>query len=68
MTDFNHAGAFVVQFRTTTDFKRGQVEGRVEHVASGYAAYFTSTEELLESFERLAKAAPANQPRYERGM
>ena len=56
MTDFHHDGAFVVQFRAKTDFQQGRVEGRVEHVASGRAAHFTSTEELLDMFARLAKS------------
>ena len=49
MNDFNHAGAFVVQFRTPTDFERGRVEGRVEHIASGRTARFASTRQLLET-------------------
>ena len=48
MNDFQHAGAFVVQFRPSTDFECGRVEGRVEHIASGLTAHFTSTGELLE--------------------
>jgi hypothetical protein len=64
MSDFHHAGAFVVQFRTTTDFDRGIVEGRVEHVASGRAAHFTSARELLDTFARLgAASAPSNPSR-----
>ena len=66
MTDFHYAGSFVVQFRTTTDFERGLVEGRVEHVASGRAAHFTSTTELLEIFARLTKSAPAQTRTNER--
>src|SRR5262245_35773699 len=60
MNDFNHANAFVVQFRTPTDFARGRVEGRVEHVASGRTVQFTSTRELLETFARLSKSAPVD--------
>jgi hypothetical protein len=61
MNDFDHAGAFVVQFRTATDFTCGQVGGRVEHVATGRTAHFESTKELLEAFARLSKSAPARQ-------
>ena len=57
MNELNHTGAFVVQFQTGTDFEAGRVEGRVEHVASGLTASFTSTEELLEALARLLKAA-----------
>ncbi|HKE83504.1 MAG TPA: hypothetical protein VKB50_07120 [Vicinamibacterales bacterium] len=53
MNDFQHAGAFVVQFRPSTDFECGQVEGRVEHIASGRTASFTSTGELLDMLARL---------------
>jgi hypothetical protein len=60
MTDLHHDGAFVVQFRTNTDFEQGPVEGRVEHVASGRTAHFTSIEELLETFARLAKSTFAD--------
>ena len=60
MNDYQHAGAFVVQFRTATDFERGRVEGRVEHVASGQTAHFESASELLETFARLSKSAPVD--------
>jgi len=60
MNDFHHAGAFVVQFRAATDFERGRVAGRVEHVASGRVAHFESTKELLETFARLSKSVPAD--------
>jgi hypothetical protein len=56
MNDFDHAGAFVVQFRTATDFTCG----RVEHIASGRTAHFESTKQLLEAFARLSKPAPAD--------
>jgi hypothetical protein len=64
MNDFNHAGAFVVQFRTPTDFERGRVEGRVEHIASGRTARFASTRELLETLARLLKSAPVDGERH----
>src|SRR5262245_20029805 len=52
MSDFHHTGAFVVQFRASTDFDRGIVEGRVEHVASGRIAHFKTIQELVETFAR----------------
>ena len=53
MNDFQYTGAFVVHFRAVTDFERGQISGRVEHVASGLTAHFTSGDELLERLARL---------------
>ena len=53
MDGFQQAGAFVLQFRPSTDFDSGRVEGRVEHIASGLTAHFTSTGELLEMLARL---------------
>ena len=44
----HHAGAFVVQFRASTDFDLGNVSGRVEHVASGHTANFDSLKEMLD--------------------
>ena len=64
MSDYHHAGAFVVQFRTATDFERGRVEGRVEHVASGQTAHFESASELFETFARLSKSAPVDRPAF----
>lgn len=39
--------AFVVQFRTNAEFAHGHCRGRVEHVVSGRATTFTSSDELL---------------------
>ena len=61
-SDFQHTSAFVVQFRTDTDFDFGRVEGRLEHVASGVTAHFESAAELLELFARLWKAVQAASP------
>lgn len=47
MNGLQYRGAFVVQFRSGTDVEAGQVEGRVEHVASLKATHFGSVEELL---------------------
>jgi hypothetical protein len=60
--DFQRAGAFVVQFRTATDFEVGRVEGRLEHVVSGATAHFESAAELLELFARLWKDVQADSP------
>jgi len=61
-SDFQHTGAFVVQFRSATDFDLGRVEGRLEHVASGVTAHFESAAELLELFARLWKDVQADSP------
>jgi hypothetical protein len=45
--------AFLVQFRAGTDVRRGRLEGRVEHVVSGQATRFGSTEELVEFVARV---------------
>jgi hypothetical protein len=44
---------FVVQFRTGADVAKGNVMGRVEHIVSGQAALFSSTEELMVFFARM---------------
>jgi hypothetical protein len=62
MSHFYSAGAFVVQFRTATDFDLRRVEGRVEHVASGRTALFGSASELVEMLARLWKTARADNP------
>jgi hypothetical protein len=61
-SDFRRSGAFVVQFRAATDFESGQVEGRIEHVASGVTAHFASAAELLELFARVWKDVQADSP------
>jgi len=40
-------GAFVVHFRLNSDVEGGELAGRIEHIASGQLAHFTSVEELL---------------------
>ena len=65
MNDFQHAGAFVVQFRPSTDFECGPVEGRVEHIASGLTAQFTSTRELLDMLARLWRTVQADEEQRE---
>ena len=59
MNGLQHAGAFVIQLRAGTDFAGGRVEGRVEHIASGWTARFESADELLTLLARgLKKALP----------
>ena len=63
--------AFVVQFRERPASDRSVFEGRVEHVASGAAATFTTCEALLaflaaELPASPTNAAPASPPRPEK--
>jgi hypothetical protein len=57
MSGLQHAGAFVVQFRTGSNFESGRIGGRVEHIASGETARFDSVAALLAIFARLVKDA-----------
>jgi len=66
MVGFQQAGAFVVQFRPSTDFDSRRVEGRVEHIASGMTAYFTSTGELLDVLAQLWKNVREDEEQGER--
>lgn len=45
--------AFVLQFRADTQFETQNVAGRIEHVASGRAMHFQSTEEFLAFISRM---------------
>ena len=47
------ARAFVVQFREQTEGAAPRFTGRVEHMISGHAARFESSEELLQFFVRV---------------
>ncbi|MGH8601393.1 MAG: hypothetical protein ACREXR_00985 [Gammaproteobacteria bacterium] len=40
-------GAFVLQFHREADLGAGRFLGRIEHVASGRAGHFHSSEELV---------------------
>lgn len=53
--DLQHQGAFVLQFRAGSDLEARNVEGRVEHVASGESVRFDSVEELLAFMARVLK-------------
>jgi hypothetical protein len=59
--------AFVVHFRTDSDVTHGHVAGRVEHVTSRQAAYFSSLEELLAFMARILATVRAPPRRKLRG-
>lgn len=46
-------GAFVMHLRLSSDVAGGELAGRIEHVASGQLAHFTSLEELLTFIGRV---------------
>jgi hypothetical protein len=46
MRGFQHAMAFVIQFRSMDDGDTGKLSGRVEHVASGHTETFQSINDL----------------------
>src|SRR5881394_716978 len=50
------ADAFLVQFRRATGSSADRLSGRVEHVASGYTAMFTSVEELPKLLASMLKS------------
>jgi len=45
--------AFVIQFRPADPEGGARLEGRIEHLASGRAEYFSSHEELRKLFDQL---------------
>ncbi len=53
MERWQSLGAFVVQFRESTDIAAGRLEGRIEHIASYKSARFESAEELLAFIGRV---------------
>jgi hypothetical protein len=55
MNGLQRGGAFVVQFRTSTDFDAGRVAGRVEHIASGRTGTFDSAEALVDLLAGMLK-------------
>jgi hypothetical protein len=57
MTPRDAAGAFVVQLRPRSEGDTDGFEGRIEHIASGDTAQFSSAQELLERLAHLWKAA-----------
>jgi hypothetical protein len=56
MNEAAHMGAFVVQFRSSSqDGER--FEGRIEHIGTGEVAHFHSAEELLSCIRRMLTEA-----------
>ncbi|HZM95028.1 MAG TPA: hypothetical protein VFB92_16475 [Vicinamibacterales bacterium] len=53
MSQLLKTGAFVIHFRRGTSFASGTMQGRIEHVASGWSACFDSRQQFLD---RLAQA------------
>jgi hypothetical protein len=53
MRGLQHAKAFVIQFRRADEGDRGELSGRVEHVASGHTATFQSIDELPQLLLRM---------------
>jgi hypothetical protein len=54
--------AFVVQFRTATGQTAGEFAGRVEHMTSGQAVRFSSSEELVAFLTRVLTQVPPEPP------
>jgi hypothetical protein len=62
ISSFSVERAFVVQFRAVDEDARARLNGRVEHVSSGRAQYFSSMQELWLFMETaLNKPTPHNQ-------
>jgi hypothetical protein len=53
MKEWQSDAAFVIQFRQGPDLEAGQVEGRIEHIASYKAARFHSVDELFAFITRV---------------
>ena len=57
--------AFVLQFRAGVDLEQGYCEGRVEHIVSGQATHFQSSEELLTFITKVLNSVrthPSEEP------
>jgi hypothetical protein len=52
--------AFVIQLSVDADVDAGRVSGRVEHVVSGQAMYFTSLEAVLAFIATILRGQPAS--------
>jgi hypothetical protein len=48
--------SFVVRLYPVGDLDAGEISGRVEHIISGEAGEFSSTQELLRLLSRLLRA------------
>lgn len=55
MKEWQHKGAFVIQFQIETDIDAGRLKGRVEHVASSQSTHFHSLDELVMFMNRILK-------------
>jgi hypothetical protein len=64
MNPLLRTGAFVIHFRRGSSFTAGEVQGRIEHVASGWSATFESRDEMLrrlgEAFDRIDTTSSDN--------
>jgi hypothetical protein len=52
--------AFVIQFRPADEDGQVRCEGRIEHLASGYAEFFTSQNELWKIIDHLLPDKQSN--------
>jgi hypothetical protein len=64
--NWQHLGAFVLQFRGPTDIAASRFEGRVEHVASGRQTRFHSLTELRAFVEQVMQNLSAETREVER--
>jgi hypothetical protein len=62
LTPLSPYRAFVVQFRTAAGPTPGHFAGRVEHMTSGQAVRFSSSEELVAFLVRVLTQVPAESP------
>lgn len=60
MKEWQHKGAFVIQFHDDTDMAAGRFSGRVEHIESSRFTHFHSLEELLSFLNHVLKEVSAN--------
>ena len=60
-------GAFVVQFRESSEWQPGWFRGRVEHLMSAQNATFVTARELFEFFERVMNQRAEDQVKRKEG-
>lgn len=53
MSGFRYENAFVVQLRRLLEFEGGELSGRIEHVASGKTATFSSIRDLPALLQKM---------------
>lgn len=56
MDGWQSKAALVIQFRESTDIEAGQLDGKIEHIASYQSARFHSVDELLAFVARVLAA------------